>query len=386
MENPEEVRIAMNKKLDVISSQADQVRELVDKLRERVEEGELATENGISFLEVKHHTMFSYISNISYLSLLKLFGKTIEDHPAISHLIEDRTVLEKMKPLEQRLKYQIDKLLRSAVVASDKASVAETARAPKLATTDDPEAAPVTDDSAKLAAAMLNDDNLANPTAFKPNPGSLASDVRGDDDELTKEDGIYRAPKQVPVHYEEEGNLASKREKSEKRMMERASRSRLVRDLMSQYDDRPETASASGNPDRALVDSRMERLAEQTARYEEDNFKRVSMKKKERKGMRTRLVELEDEFTHLNDFAGIASLQKASAGSGAKAAILDRLKQKRDNESPAEKAQRRRRGGGTGSDDEMGFSAKRMRSNKKGDFNRAKYLGKGNKRQGPRKK
>ncbi|KAJ1816934.1 hypothetical protein LPJ75_001861 [Coemansia sp. RSA 2598] len=378
MENPEEVRQAMDKKLDVISSQADQIRELVDKLRERVEEDELATTNGISFLEVKHHTMFSYITNISYLSLLKLHGKTIENHPAISQLVEDRTVLEKMKPLEQRLKYQIDKLLRSAVVASDKAGMAATARAkPTMITTDDPEAEPAADDSAKLAAAMLDDDNLANPTAFRPNPSSLASDIRGEDEELTMEDGIYRAPKQVAVHYEEEGNLASKREKAEKRMLERASRSRLVRDLMSQYDDRPETASASGNPDRALVDGRMERLAEKTARYEEENFKRVSMKKKERKGMRSRLVELEDEFAHLNDFAGMASLQKTSAGAGAKAAILDRLKQKRDNESPAEKARRRRRDGARGSDDDMDFSAKRMRSNKKGDFSRAKRLAKG---------
>ncbi|KAJ1645383.1 hypothetical protein J3B02_004941 [Coemansia erecta] len=379
MERPEEVRIAINKKLDVISSQADQIRELVDKLCERVEEDELATNNGISFLEVKHHTMFSYISSISYLSLLKLHGKSIENHPAISQLIEDRTVLEKMKPLEQRLKYQIDKLLRSAVVASDKASMAAATNrpAPHMITTDDPEAEPVAaDDSAKLAAAMLDDDSLANPTAFKPNPASLASDIRGDDEELSKEDGIYRAPKQVPVHYEEDGSLASKREKAEKRMLERASRSRLVRDLMSQYDDRPETASASGNPDRALVDSRMEHLAEKTARYEEENFRRVTMKKKERKGMRTRLVELEDEFSHLNDFAGIASLQKASAGAGSKAAILDRLKQKRDNESPAEKAQRRRRGRAMGSDDDMDFSAKRMRGNKKGGFNRAKRFAK----------
>ncbi|KAJ1934317.1 hypothetical protein GGF37_006409, partial [Kickxella alabastrina] len=331
MGNQHEHGVAMDNKLDVIRTQADQVRELVDKLRERVEDGELATGDGISFLEVKHHTMLSYISNLAYLSLLKLHGKPIENHPVISHLIEDRTVLEKMKPLEQRLKYQIDKLLRGAVVAANGPSAVIKAPS-KLHTTDDPEMAPAADDSAKLAAAMLGDDALTNPSAFRPNPGSLAKDIRNEDDELAADDGVYRAPKQVPVHYEEEGNLAAKREKAEQRMMDRASRSRLVRDLMTQYDDRPELASASGNPARALVDTRMERLAEDASRYEEDNFKRLSMAKKERKGMRSRIVELEDEFSHLNDFAGIASLQKASSGSGSKAAILDRLKQKRDNE------------------------------------------------------
>ncbi|KAJ1649151.1 hypothetical protein GGF38_006208, partial [Coemansia sp. RSA 25] len=215
-------------KLGVLGAQADQVRLLVDKLRQRVDEGELATGNGISFLEVKHHTMLSYITNLSYLSLLKLHGRQIEGHPVVSHLIEDRTVLEKMKPLEQRLKYQIDKLMRGAVISTD----ATPAARPTVATTDDPEAASMADDSAKLAAAMLSDDTLANPSAFKPNPGSLAADVR-EEDELAIEEGLYRAPKQMPVHYEEEGNTVAKRERAEQRMMDRAARSRLVRDLMT---------------------------------------------------------------------------------------------------------------------------------------------------------
>ncbi|KAJ2720809.1 hypothetical protein GGI07_004375 [Coemansia sp. Benny D115] len=368
----QELSSVLGQKLSVISTQADQVRELVDRLRERVQEGELVTKDGVSFLEVKHHTMLSYISNLAYLSLLKLNGKSIEAHPVVSHLVEDRTVLERMKPLEQRLKYQVDKLLRHAVVAGDAPDTTET----MLPTTDDPERAPLVDNSAKLAAAMLSDDAMANPSAFKPNPGSLAVDIRGEDDEMSREDGIYRAPKLVPVHYEEEGNLSAKREKSEQRMMERAARSRLVQDLMTEYDDRPEAASASGNPTRALVDSRMERLAQDAARYEEENFKRLTLGKKERKGMRTKLMGLEDEFAHLNDFAGIASLHKSSAASGGaassgKQAILDRLKQKRDNESPAEKAKRRRRGG-MGADEELDFSSTHMQRNKRGNFQRAK--------------
>ncbi|KAJ2245196.1 hypothetical protein GGI13_005927, partial [Coemansia sp. RSA 455] len=327
-------------KLSVLGTQAEQVRLLVDKLWQRVDEGELATGNGISFLEVKHHTMLSYITNLTYLSLLKLHGRQIEGHEVVSHLIEDRTVLEKMKPLEQRLKYQIDKLMRGAVISSDAAP------RPMAATTDDPEAKSVVDDSAKLAAAMLSDDTLANPSAFKPNPGSLAADVR-EEDEMAIEEGLYRAPKQMPVHYEEEGNTVAKRERAEQRMMDRAARSRLVRDLMTEYDDRPEMSSASGNPSTVIKDSRMERLAEDRTRYEEDNFTRLTMGRKEKRGLRTKLAGLDDEFAHLNDFAGIASLQKTSESSGSKAAILDRLKQMKlkDNESPADKARRRRKGG-----------------------------------------
>ncbi|KAJ1948407.1 hypothetical protein FBU59_001608, partial [Linderina macrospora] len=101
-------------RLATLTTNADQVRELVDKLRDRVESGELATGSGISFLEVKHHTLLSYISNLAQFSLMKLHGRQIEGHKVVNNLVEDRTVLEKMKPLEQRLKYQIDKLLRNA--------------------------------------------------------------------------------------------------------------------------------------------------------------------------------------------------------------------------------------------------------------------------------
>ncbi|KAI8321698.1 hypothetical protein GQ54DRAFT_297810 [Martensiomyces pterosporus] len=359
----------VDNKLETLRTQADQVRELVDKLRQRVDEGELATGSGISFLEVKHHTMLTYITNLVYFTMLKLHGKQIESHTVISRLVEDRTVLEKMKPLEQRLKYQIDKLLRGAVVASENGAAKQQSK-PKMATTDDPEAMAVADDSAKLAAAMLSEDALADPSAFKPNPGNLAADVR-EEDELAIESGVYRAPKQVPVHYEEEGNLKAKRERAEQRMMERAARSRLVRDLMTEYDDRPETHTATGNASVGIRNSSLEHMAEDKKRYEEDNFTRLTVSKKDRRGLRSAFTDLDDEFTHLNDFAGLSSLQKTDEASGSKAAILDRLKRKRDNESMADRDRRRRRGGGD-SDEEAGFSTKTMRKGKKGKFQNVK--------------
>ncbi|PIA15191.1 hypothetical protein COEREDRAFT_34829, partial [Coemansia reversa NRRL 1564] len=254
--------------LDAMRTQADQVRELVDKLRQRVEDGELTTGNGLSFLETKHHTMLSYISELAYIAVLKLHGQQLEGHPVVQWLIEDRMVLEKMRPLEQRLRYQIDKLLRNAVVSNE---------------------------GAKLAATMLRDDAMADPSAFRPNPSSLEVDIR-EEDAKAIESGIYRAPKQIPVHYEEDTTQAAKQEREEQRMVERASRSRLVRDLMVEYDDRPEMTTASGNPSIGITDARMERLAEEKARYEEDNFTRLAVGKKERKGMRKRLAGLEDEF------------------------------------------------------------------------------------------
>lgn len=50
--------------------------------------------------------------------LLKSQGKSIKDHPVIDQLVRIRTVMEKLKPLDAKLKHQIDKLLKIAVVGS----------------------------------------------------------------------------------------------------------------------------------------------------------------------------------------------------------------------------------------------------------------------------
>lgn len=42
-------------------------------------------------------------------------GKTIERDPSIDRLIEIRAVLEKIRPIDVKLRYQIDKLVKSAI-------------------------------------------------------------------------------------------------------------------------------------------------------------------------------------------------------------------------------------------------------------------------------
>lgn len=45
-------------------------------------------------------------------------GKSVKDHPVIFKLAHIKTLLEKLKPLDSKLQYQIDKMLRTATIAN----------------------------------------------------------------------------------------------------------------------------------------------------------------------------------------------------------------------------------------------------------------------------
>ncbi len=48
--------------------------------------------------------------------LLKSHGASVKQHPVIDQLVKIRTVLEKLRPLDKKLAYQIDKLLKQATL------------------------------------------------------------------------------------------------------------------------------------------------------------------------------------------------------------------------------------------------------------------------------
>ena len=62
--------------------------------------------------------------NLCYLIGQKCIGKSIEGDLAIERLIEIRTVLEHIRPIDQKLKYQIEKFVKIALTrTSDKKDV-----------------------------------------------------------------------------------------------------------------------------------------------------------------------------------------------------------------------------------------------------------------------
>ncbi|XP_063610272.1 neuroguidin-like, partial [Penaeus indicus] len=83
-------------------------------LKEKIENDELNSSKGLSLLELKNQSFLMYLSNLAYVTLRKLRGAKLENDPSIDRLVELRVVLERIRPLEDKLKYQIDKFLKIA--------------------------------------------------------------------------------------------------------------------------------------------------------------------------------------------------------------------------------------------------------------------------------
>jgi U3 small nucleolar ribonucleoprotein protein LCP5 len=99
----------------------------------------------------------------------------------VDAMVEKRIVLDKVKALEGRMRYQIEKLVRLA------------------------------QDSHKT-----NDTVLEDPLAFRPNPQALMDDGSAeegveDENKAEEDDGIYRPPKLAPTPYTETSGRKEKK-------------------------------------------------------------------------------------------------------------------------------------------------------------------------------
>jgi U3 small nucleolar ribonucleoprotein protein LCP5 len=109
---------------------------------------------------------------------------------------------------------------------------------------------------------------------------------------------VYRPPKLAPVTYDEDLRKSSRQEKNQSRLVEKASRSRIMRDLMAEMDDRPEEVDALGgvNEGMGFGDS-LDRHIQEKDKYEENNYVRLAVTRKEKKRLQNNnRMRFDNEF------------------------------------------------------------------------------------------
>ncbi|XP_077302714.1 neuroguidin [Arctopsyche grandis] len=262
--------------LDEMNSNVRQVATLVDNMLQRVKSGEITTDKGLSFLEMKYHMLLSYLINLTYIVLRKCSGERIEADPAIDRLVEIRTVLEKIRPIDSKLKYQIDKLVKGAVTS----------------------------------AGSGND-----PGLFRAHPENLVSKVEGDhsdaseddekeskDEETNAKTGIYVPPKFAAMHYDGDESHADKEKRQVDRHRKRALNSSVIRELRDEYLDTPMEIS-SGVRGQQII-SKFQR---EKTEYEENYLTRLPLTKVEKHRQRkmSTIGNIADEITNFGDYSAL---------------------------------------------------------------------------------
>jgi U3 small nucleolar ribonucleoprotein protein LCP5 len=182
--------------------------------------------NGISLLDVKNDVLLSYLHNLVFLALLRLKSGSIAGHAAINDLVKLRLLLERgVKPLEQKLKYQIDKVVVAAATA------AEEAEGTNKTTTKDTDSSgsdsePNNDgisgsdseaedgDAHRKALLSAAESTTPSDLAHRPNPSSLLlANTKKSSAKEVGTDGVYKPPRIAATSMPE---ITTTREKKER--------------------------------------------------------------------------------------------------------------------------------------------------------------------------
>ena len=231
-----------------IKQQADVLNKQVQELLEKVRAGDFDMKDGITLLHVKNLSMMQYNANAVRIVGQKVAGESLQEGDAVWRSVEQRVVLEKIVPLEKKIRYQIDKIIAEG--GADKAN--------------------------KLSHTGGVDDGFSDGDSDEENSDGDEDDEGGDVDDVAvgAADSMYRAPRLAAEKYDE--NMTGGKQARLKRQHDRAvANSSVIRDLLQGTTDEPEEIS-NGNSERM----KHVRVEQETVAYEEVNYTRVQASKK----------------------------------------------------------------------------------------------------------
>lgn len=278
--------------LKEMTKSLEEVRTQVAPLLDYIKKKKKSTTDGMSYLDAKYLLLMSYCSHIAFYLLLKAEGRSVRDHPVMEKLIEIRTYLERTKPIDKRMKFQIEKLLDAASRDAEKV------------------------------------DNDENGLQLRPRPDAL---VRQDDDsdqleddeatntnyEQETENGVYRPPRIAPTTMDGEGDL---REIGRQKRAAEASRKKIasseyLRSVVAEMSGAPEEVQNIGTVDtstrreisdaKKLLSARLEAEEEAFVRLPVSTIEKKKMKAAERAlGVGATLADFADDLDAIAELGG----------------------------------------------------------------------------------
>ncbi|KAM6900390.1 neuroguidin [Xenentodon cancila] len=271
----------LNKLTEQVVSVTSHVRELLTK----VKDGMFETSKGLSFLDLRYHLLLFYLQDLAHLIAIKTEGGKIKDSDALNRIVKVRTVIEKMRPLDHKLKYQIDKLVRTAVTGS-------------LAENDPLQLRPNPENLiSKLSESEESEDEAENKAASEKTAAHSSGRK-------------YVPPKIAPVHYDGDMTEADRKKAQMDRQRQAALRSSVIQELRQQYSDAPEEIR-----DKRDFQSEKESREElHRKHYEESMMVRLNTPKHQRNARKRGTMSMFGQLSRITHFSDITALTGGEGG------------------------------------------------------------------------
>ncbi|CCI41160.1 unnamed protein product [Albugo candida] len=265
-----------NDHVENLHTEIEAVHQKLKSLRDTIK-SEWPTSLGLDYLQVKSHALITYTKMELFFILLKLqTPHAIRNHPVFKQLVRYRTLLERIRPLDRKMQYQVDKMLK---------------------------------------IVSLGAENWDEALHFGPKPDQLIANeaqsshcaTNGEEDPIKKTDSVYRAPRLAAVHYEEEEKEQVKQAKREERNRRRLEKSQILSELREEFSERPMEVQIGGqNP----LDKEIAKEEADQKEFEESRFVRLvtSRKDKIRKRRREQDATRGDAMASIDNFAGVQDI------------------------------------------------------------------------------
>ncbi|KAL5118454.1 hypothetical protein ACEQ8H_003630 [Pleosporales sp. CAS-2024a] len=259
----------------------------------------LPPKEGISLLDVKNELLLSYLQNLVFLILLKLRARAssngsnqeislLPQDEVVQKLVEVRVYLEKgVRPLENRLKYNIDKIIRTADDAARRR-----AQPTSKSKSGRPNHGSNVDSDASDTESNGSDQTEEDEDEMRYGPRGIAmakskAEIKEDKARETSKDGIYRPPKITPMSMPRTESRESRRERRPGKSA--ALDEFIATELSSAPMAEPSIGSTIVHGGRGTKSAKERREENERREYEESNFTRLApISKKEQAKKRGR--------------------------------------------------------------------------------------------------
>ncbi|KAK6819420.1 hypothetical protein PG987_015903 [Apiospora arundinis] len=303
-------------------------------------------QNGVSLLDTKNELLLSYLQNLVFLILLKIRNaknSNQEDDSDLSNtvvekLVELRLYLEKgVRPLEEKLEYQLDRMLRAADDTERRSQMAAHSAAVKEAEESDEDDEDGEEGGPQVGGMPVLDKNAsaALPTfgfQASKNPAGMAAAAASDADRT----GVYRPPK-ISATVMPTAERREARDRS--RPMRSATMNEFLNEeVLDQPLAQPSVGTTIVSGGRSMKTAHQKADEDRRRDYEETNFTRLPAESKKDRSKRNkaegRTGNMQFGGEDWRDLGNVDRIDRATrkkptaAGSGGTKALLEKSRKR----------------------------------------------------------